>query len=200
MARWLGPSRPRNRWDGAPSAVLSCSPGIYNERLSTRPHNSVDRAGTDDGIRDNLGLLQFFNHAVSEHASGCRAAFISCPPDCRFEDFENPSRHSGDGTGGGAGGGRKPGSGPDHGPASPYGGTVVEDIIARVNDQIITQSDYERAMNELNQEGQQHGETMQQMSDQRRDLLRNLIDQQLWLSKGKELGDHRRNGADQTPR
>ncbi len=73
-------------------------------------------------------------------------------------------------------------------PASPYGGTVVEDIIARVNDQIITQSDYERAMNELNQEGQQHGETMQQMSTERRDLLRNLIDQQLWLSKGKELG------------
>ena len=75
-----------------------------------------------------------------------------------------------------------------NGPASPYGGTVVEDIIARVNDQIITQSDYERALNDLDQEGRQRGETMQQMSDQRRDLLRNLIDQQLWLSKGKELG------------
>jgi peptidyl-prolyl cis-trans isomerase SurA len=75
-----------------------------------------------------------------------------------------------------------------NGPASPYGGTVVEDIIARVNDQIITQSDYERALNELNQEGQQRGETMQQMATERKDLLRNLIDQQLWLSKGKELG------------
>ena len=29
---------------------------------------------------------------------------------------------------------------------------------------------------------------MQQEADDRRDLLRNLIDQQLWLSKGKELG------------
>ena len=43
-------------------------------------------------------------------------------------------------------------------------------------------------MNDLDQEGRQRGETMQQMSDERRDLLRNLIDQQLWLSKGKELG------------
>jgi len=72
-------------------------------------------------------------------------------------------------------------------PASPYGGTVVEDIIARVNDQIITNSDYQRALKELDQEGRQRGATMQEMSDARRDLLRNLIDQQLWLSKGKEL-------------
>ncbi len=73
-------------------------------------------------------------------------------------------------------------------PASPYGGTVVEDIVARVNDQIITQSDYDRALQQLDEEGQQHGESMQDMADARRDLLRNLIDQQLWLSKGKELG------------
>jgi peptidyl-prolyl cis-trans isomerase SurA len=72
--------------------------------------------------------------------------------------------------------------------ASPYGGSVVEDIVARVNDQIITQSDYDRAVQQLNEEGQQHGESMQDMSEARRDLLRNLIDQQLWLSKGKELG------------
>ena len=31
-------------------------------------------------------------------------------------------------------------------PQSPYGGATVEDIIARVNDQIITRSDYDRAM------------------------------------------------------
>jgi len=72
-------------------------------------------------------------------------------------------------------------------PSSPYGGTVVEDIIARVNDQIITQSDYNRALQELDQEGRQRGETMQEMATQRKDLLRNLIDQQLWLSKGKQL-------------
>jgi peptidyl-prolyl cis-trans isomerase SurA len=72
-------------------------------------------------------------------------------------------------------------------PASPYGGTVAEDIIARVNDQIITQSDYNRALDEMNQEGRQRGVSMQEMAAMRKDLLRNLIDQQLWLSKGKEL-------------
>jgi peptidyl-prolyl cis-trans isomerase SurA len=73
-------------------------------------------------------------------------------------------------------------------PESPYGGSTVEDIVARVNDQIITKSDYDRAETELNQEGREHQETMQEMAAGRKDLLRNLIDQQLWLSKGKELG------------
>ena len=73
-------------------------------------------------------------------------------------------------------------------PQSPYGGVVVEDIVARVNDQIINRSDYERALKELDAEGRQRGLSMQQLSEQHRDLLRNLIDQQLWLSKGKELG------------
>ncbi len=73
-------------------------------------------------------------------------------------------------------------------PESPYGGTTVEEIIARVNDQIITKSDYDRAQAELDQEMQQRGATMQEMSEAHKDLLRNLIDQQLWLAKGKELG------------
>jgi peptidyl-prolyl cis-trans isomerase SurA len=73
-------------------------------------------------------------------------------------------------------------------PASPYGGVTVEEIIARVNDQIITRSDYERAMKELDDEGHQRGATMQELSEAHKDLLRNLIDQQLWLSRGKELG------------
>jgi len=73
-------------------------------------------------------------------------------------------------------------------PASPYGGATVEEIIARVNDQIITSSDYQRAMQEMDQEERQHGASMQEMSEAHKDLLRNLIDQQLWLSKGKELG------------
>ena len=73
-------------------------------------------------------------------------------------------------------------------PESPYGGNTVEDIIARVNDQIITRSDYDRAMKELDAEARQHGATMQEISDAHKDLLRNLIDQQLLLSKGKELG------------
>ena len=73
-------------------------------------------------------------------------------------------------------------------PESPYGGATVEDIIARVNDQIITRSDYDRAMKELDAEARQHGASMQETSAAHKDLLRNLIDQQLWLSKGKELG------------
>jgi peptidyl-prolyl cis-trans isomerase SurA len=72
-------------------------------------------------------------------------------------------------------------------PESPYGGTTVEDIVARVNDQIITRSDYDRAMKELDAEARQHGASMQEISEAHKDLLRNLIDQQLWLSKGKEL-------------
>jgi peptidyl-prolyl cis-trans isomerase SurA len=73
-------------------------------------------------------------------------------------------------------------------PQSPYGGVTVEDIVAHVNDQIITQSDYDRAMKEADEEAKQHGATMQQISEGHKDLLRSLIDQQLWLSKGKELG------------
>ena len=72
-------------------------------------------------------------------------------------------------------------------PESPYGGTTVEDMVARVNDQIITRSDYDRAMKELDAEARQHGASMQEISAAHKDLLRNLIDQQLWLSKGKEL-------------
>ena len=73
-------------------------------------------------------------------------------------------------------------------PASPYGGTTVEQIIARVNDQIITSSDYDRALSELEDDARQRGDSMQEVAAERRDLLRSLIDQQLWLSKGKELG------------
>jgi peptidyl-prolyl cis-trans isomerase SurA len=72
-------------------------------------------------------------------------------------------------------------------PESPTGGTTVEDIIARVNDQIITRSDYDRAMRQLDDEARQKGASMQDISAAHKDLLRDLIDQQLWLSKGKEL-------------
>ena len=71
---------------------------------------------------------------------------------------------------------------------SPYGGVTVEDIVAHVNDQIITQSDYDRAMKEMDDEAKQQGLSMQEISEHHKDLLRSLIDQQLWLSKGKELG------------
>ena len=72
-------------------------------------------------------------------------------------------------------------------PQSPYGGVVVEDILARVNDQVISKSDYERAMKEMDDDARQKGASMQQIAEAHKDLLRNLVDQQLWLSKAKEL-------------
>lgn len=71
---------------------------------------------------------------------------------------------------------------------APYQGTVVEEIVARVNDQVISKSDYQRADQELAGQAQQQGWSQQQLFEARHDLLRDLIDQQLLLSKGKELG------------
>lgn len=71
---------------------------------------------------------------------------------------------------------------------SPYPGKVVEEIVARVNDQVISLSDYNRAVADLRQEAQQQGWTEQEFYEQRRDLLRSLIDKQLLLSEGKQLG------------
>jgi peptidyl-prolyl cis-trans isomerase SurA len=69
-----------------------------------------------------------------------------------------------------------------------YPGTPVEEIVARVNDQVISTSDYQRAMQELEQQAQQHQWTEQQLYEQKANLLRDLIDQQLLLSRGKQLG------------
>ncbi len=73
-------------------------------------------------------------------------------------------------------------------PVSTFGGTVVEDVVARVNDQIISRSDYDRAMQQLEADGRQQGWNPQELEDRKRDLLRDLVDQQLLLSKGKEMG------------
>ncbi len=70
---------------------------------------------------------------------------------------------------------------------SPYPGSVVEQIVARVNDQVISTSDYDRAVQDLDQQAQQHQWTEQQIYEQKQTLLRDLIDQQLLLSRGKEL-------------
>ena len=71
--------------------------------------------------------------------------------------------------------------------ASLYG-TPVEQIIARVNDQVITNSDYTRAQTELAQESRQNNWSLDQYTHSEKTLLRDLIDQQLLLSKGKQLG------------
>jgi peptidyl-prolyl cis-trans isomerase SurA len=71
---------------------------------------------------------------------------------------------------------------------APINGKVVEDIVARVNDQVITQSDYDRAAEQLEQEAKQQAIPPHELQQKQADLLRDLIDQQLLLSKGKELG------------
>jgi peptidyl-prolyl cis-trans isomerase SurA len=67
-------------------------------------------------------------------------------------------------------------------------GTVVEDVVARVNDQIITRSEYQAAEDQMLKEAQQQNASQAQLDEQFHDLLRDLIDEQLLVSKGKELG------------
>jgi peptidyl-prolyl cis-trans isomerase SurA len=67
-------------------------------------------------------------------------------------------------------------------------GSVVEDVVARVNDQIITRSEYEAAEEQLLHEAQQQNISQAEFDDRLRDLLRDMVDEQLLLSKGKELG------------
>ena len=68
--------------------------------------------------------------------------------------------------------------------------TVVEEIIARVNNQIITRSDYLREQQQLKEESQNqdpaHAEQL--AGDTQKEVLRGLIDKQLLLDKGKDLG------------
>ncbi len=73
-------------------------------------------------------------------------------------------------------------------PAITPHGTVVEDVVARVNDQIITRSDVERAEAQLGQDAQQNHMSAGDLALAQRDLLRDMIDEQLLLSKAKALG------------
>src|SRR5215475_927429 len=67
--------------------------------------------------------------------------------------------------------------------------TVVEEIIARVNNQIITRSDYMREQQQLKDEAQnQDPAHAKQLADTQKDVLRGLIDKELLLEKGKDLG------------
>jgi peptidyl-prolyl cis-trans isomerase SurA len=67
---------------------------------------------------------------------------------------------------------------------------VVEEIVARVNNQIITLSEFQRSKNELADEVKQqspaNADTV--FADKEKDVLRDLIDQQLLIEKGKDLG------------
>jgi peptidyl-prolyl cis-trans isomerase SurA len=68
--------------------------------------------------------------------------------------------------------------------------TVVEEIICRVNNEIITRTEYIRSRDQLKQEVQQQDPASadRAFAEKQRDVLRDLIDQQLLLQKGKDLG------------
>jgi peptidyl-prolyl cis-trans isomerase SurA len=67
---------------------------------------------------------------------------------------------------------------------------VVEQIVARVNNQIVTRNEYLRSKEQLKQEAQQQDPTNADkiVEERDKDVLRDLIDQQLLLDKGKDLG------------
>jgi len=67
---------------------------------------------------------------------------------------------------------------------------IVEEIIARVNNQIITRSEYEREREQLKQEVQQQdpANADKVFVERQKDVLRGLVDQQLLLDKGKDMG------------
>ena len=69
-------------------------------------------------------------------------------------------------------------------------GQVVEEIIARVNNQIITRSEFERSKDQLKDEVKQQNpnDPDKAYAEREKDILRDLIDQQLLLDKGKDLG------------
>src|SRR5882757_6606772 len=73
-------------------------------------------------------------------------------------------------------------------PAITPNGTVVEDVVVHVNDLIISRSDMERAELALAQENQQARATPAEAAERQKNLLRDMIDKQLLLSRGKELG------------
>ncbi|HVI09279.1 MAG TPA: peptidylprolyl isomerase [Candidatus Binatia bacterium] len=67
---------------------------------------------------------------------------------------------------------------------------VVEEIVARVNSQIITRSEFQRSKDQLRDEVKQQDASNadKAYSEREKDVLRDLIDQQLLLEKGKDLG------------
>jgi peptidyl-prolyl cis-trans isomerase SurA len=69
-------------------------------------------------------------------------------------------------------------------------GQVIEEIIARVNGQIVTRSEFLRSKDQLKDDvKQQDADNADKLyAEREKDVLRDLIDQQLLLEKGKDLG------------
>jgi peptidyl-prolyl cis-trans isomerase SurA len=78
---------------------------------------------------------------------------------------------------------------------NPESGKVVEEIIARVNNEIITRSEYDRALATAEEEVRQDcgakctPEQLQAaLEDRKKNTLRDLIDQSLLAQRGKDMG------------
>lgn len=78
---------------------------------------------------------------------------------------------------------------------NPEAGTVIEEIIARVNNDIITRSEYDKALATTAEETRQDCQTrctpeqLQNALDERKKTaLRDLIDQSLLAQRGKDMG------------
>jgi peptidyl-prolyl cis-trans isomerase SurA len=68
--------------------------------------------------------------------------------------------------------------------------TVIEEIVARINSDIITRSEVQQSREQvLSELKQKNGAQAEQMfAEQEKDVLRDLIDQRLLVQKGKDLG------------
>jgi len=77
-------------------------------------------------------------------------------------------------------------------------GQIIEEIVARVNDRIITLSDYNKALAAIPQQVQQDcqstppgctpEEQQSRINEEKKNLLRNMIDQQLLIERAKDMG------------
>jgi peptidyl-prolyl cis-trans isomerase SurA len=73
-------------------------------------------------------------------------------------------------------------------------GVLIEQIVARVNNEIITLSDYEKTAGGLEQEVQQDCQNctpdrvQSMLKDRQKNLLRDMIDQQLLIERAKDMG------------
>src|SRR5260370_34991761 len=65
--------------------------------------------------------------------------------------------------------------------------TVVEEIVARVNSEIITRSEFQRSRNQLLNESKDKYGAQVDPTTKKKDVLRDLIDQALLAQKGKDL-------------
>jgi len=73
-------------------------------------------------------------------------------------------------------------------------GKIIEEIVARVNDRVITLSDYDKALASLPQEVQQDcqgctpAQVQSELAKKQKNVLRDMIDQQLLIERAKDMG------------